>query len=114
MFSCEYSEIFKNTYFEEHLPTAASALLIMKLVISIEHLFLIKKHNVGWFLLRRFVDLLRVYSLLIISRYHSNTFLFLDLQKIRSKKIAARVICSDNMILTGLDRLLPTILNCLF
>ena len=23
MFSCEYSEIFKNTYFEEHPPTAA-------------------------------------------------------------------------------------------
>ena len=25
-FSCEYYEIFKNTYFEEHLPTAASGL----------------------------------------------------------------------------------------
>ena len=24
MFSCEYWEIFKNTYFEEHLHTAAS------------------------------------------------------------------------------------------
>ena len=24
MFSCEYSEISKNTYFEEHLRTAAS------------------------------------------------------------------------------------------
>ena len=24
MFSCEYCEIFKNTYFEEHLRTAAS------------------------------------------------------------------------------------------
>ena len=24
MFSCEYCEVFKNTYFEEHLPTAAS------------------------------------------------------------------------------------------
>ena len=24
MFSCEYCEIFKNTYFEEDLPTAAS------------------------------------------------------------------------------------------
>ena len=23
MFSCEYCEIFKNTYFEEHLRTAA-------------------------------------------------------------------------------------------
>ena len=25
MFSCEYHEIFKDTYFEEHLQTAASA-----------------------------------------------------------------------------------------
>ena len=24
VFSCEYYEIFKNTYFEEHLRTAAS------------------------------------------------------------------------------------------
>ena len=24
MFSCEYCEIFKNTYFKEHLQTAAS------------------------------------------------------------------------------------------
>ena len=35
---CEYCEIFKNTYFEEHLGTAASVLLILKLVISIGHL----------------------------------------------------------------------------
>ena len=25
MFSCEFWKIFKNTYFEKHLPTAASA-----------------------------------------------------------------------------------------
>ena len=35
----------------------------------------------GCFLLRRFVDLVRVYYLLIISRNHSNMFLLLDLQK---------------------------------
>ena len=27
IFSCEYREIYKNTYFEEHLQTAASAFL---------------------------------------------------------------------------------------
>ena len=43
-----------------------------------------KKHNMGWFLLRRFVALVRVYSLLI-SRNHSNTFLLLDLKKNRIK-----------------------------
>ena len=28
MFSCEYYEIFKNTYFEEHLQTAATISLL--------------------------------------------------------------------------------------
>ena len=30
MFSCEYCEIFKNTYFEEHLQTTAFTLLVLK------------------------------------------------------------------------------------
>ena len=34
VFSCEYSKIFKNTYFEEHLRTAASVLIIIELVIK--------------------------------------------------------------------------------
>ena len=83
VFSCEYCKIFNNTYFEKHLRTADSVLLIMKLIISIGHLFLIK-NMMGWFLLRKFVDLVRVYSLLII-RNHSNTFLLVDLQKNRIK-----------------------------
>ena len=37
---------FKNSYFEEYLQTAASIILIIKLVISIWHLFLIK--NMMW------------------------------------------------------------------
>ena len=44
--SCEYCEIFKNTYFEEHLRTAASVLLIIKLLISVGDLFLVK--NMTW------------------------------------------------------------------
>ena len=31
-----------------------------------------QKHNMEWFLLRRFVDLVRIYFLLIVSRNHSN------------------------------------------
>ena len=38
----------------------------------------------GWFLLRRFVDLVRVYSVLTISRTHSNTFLLIDMKKRKS------------------------------
>ena len=67
--------------------------------------FLNQKHDMGWFLLRRFVDLVRLYSLLIISRNHSNTFLLLDLQKNRSKD---KNISSNVMIFTGLVRLLST------
>ena len=71
----ECSGIFKNIYFEEHLRTAASVLQIIELAISTVHL--------GWFLLRRLVDLVRVYSLLIISRNHSNTF-WINLQKTKT------------------------------
>ena len=61
--SCEYCEIFKNTYFEEHLQTAASVLLIKKLLIkywATANLFLIK-NNMERFLPRTFVDLFRIY-----------------------------------------------------
>ena len=37
----ECYEIFKNTYFKEHLELAASVLLIMKLAISTGHLWTI-------------------------------------------------------------------------
>ena len=43
---CGYCKNFKNTYFEEYLRTAASVLLMIKLVLSIGHLFIIK--NITW------------------------------------------------------------------
>ena len=93
--SCEYCKIFKKTYFEEHLRTAASALLIINLVIIIGSSLVNQKHNLGWFLLRRFVDLVRIYSLLIISRNHSNRFLLLDLQKNGSKQKLSKQVETD-------------------
>ena len=36
MFSYEIFEIFKNTYFEEHLPTTASEYLNSKKILSIK------------------------------------------------------------------------------
>ena len=42
MFFSNYCKIFKNTCFEKHLQTTFSVLLMIKLVISIGHLFLIK------------------------------------------------------------------------
>ena len=87
MFSCEYCEILKKTYLEEHLRMAASVLLIIKLVMEILGIcqpLLNQKHNVEWFLPKWFADLVRVYFLLIISGNHSNTFLIIDLQKTKT------------------------------
>ena len=111
-FLVNIAKFFKSTYTEEHLRMAASVLIIL-LGIYWPSL-LNKKLNVGWFLLKMFVDLLRVYSLLIISRNHFKIqHIFIDwpaenknLSKV--KNIAARAICSDISILTGLDRLLST------
>ena len=59
-------------------------LLIFKLLMLLLGIcrpsLLNQKHNVGWFLLIRFIDLARVYSSLVISRNHSNTFV-IDMQK---------------------------------
>ena len=87
MFSCEYCEILKKTYLEEHLRMAASVLLIIKLVMEILGIcqpLLNQKDNVEWFLPKWFADLVRVYFLLIISGNHSNTFLIIDLQKTKT------------------------------
>ena len=40
--------------------------------------------NAGWFLLRRFIDLVRVCSLHITSRNHSNTLLLINSQKTKT------------------------------
>ena len=61
------------------------------------------KSNVGWFLLKRFVDLVIVRFLHMISRSHSNTLLLMDVQKTKScpkYTTAARAISSDIKILT--------------
>ena len=66
-------KFLRTTYFEEHLQMAASVLLIIKLVIKYWTSANLLLRNVEWFLLRRFVGLLRIYFLLIIGRNHSNT-----------------------------------------
>ena len=54
MFSCEYYEVFKNTYFEKHLQTVAS-------FDQYFHVCLKSSGNVGsieYFLLKKFIELL--------------------------------------------------------
>ena len=66
MFSGEYCEIFTNNGFYRTPPMA-----------SLDLLFLIK-HNTGWFLLKRLVNLVRVRYLQISCRNHSNTLLWIN------------------------------------
>ena len=99
MFSGEYCEVLY-----EHLRTAAFALLIIKKLLQQEVLdiypssLLTQKDNIGWFLRGNFVDLLRAYSLQIISRNHPQMFLLVNLQKNKSLSreiyITLRAICS--------------------
>ena len=54
-----------------------------------------------WFLLKRFVDLVRVRYLQIIRRNHSKTLFLISLQKTKAcSSAAAKAICSDIRILT--------------
>ena len=57
-----------------------------------------QKHNIGWFLLR-FVDLLRVFSLHIIGRNHSNTFLLINMQK--TKLVQTKILEQGLLVLTS-------------
>ena len=73
-----------------------------------------QKHNVGWFQLRRFVDLLRVCSLHSISRKHPNTFCSLTCRKqkfVQSNILQQRAFCSDIKIVTGFCLLLNVHFN---
>ena len=79
--------------------------------------FLIKTHNVVWFLLRRFVDLVKVFSLHVTNRNHFNTLLLINLQKKKTPpkwNIAVKAICPDTRILislTGFCALLKVYFN---
>ena len=82
VFSHEYCKIFKNSAFIENLwwMCFLSVWLSNCSVLGIcRPSFLNQKHNVGWFLLKRFVDLFRVHY--IIHRNYFTTFLLIHLLK---------------------------------
>ena len=87
---------FKNSVFIENLQW----LLLLALDISRSSL-LNQRHNLGWFLLKRFLDLFKVHY--IISRNHSSPFLLINLQEAKTyprQNTAAWTICSDIRLLT--------------
>ena len=93
VFSCEYCKIFTNSFIDRALPVAAFVSFIKfsgHLPISL----LNQKHNLGWFLPKRFVDLVRVSYLHSISRNHSKSFHWLTCRKqelVQSKAQQLRV-----------------------
>ena len=98
-------KFLRTTYFEEHLQMAASVLLIIKLVIKYWTSANLLLRNVEWFLLRRFVGLLRIYFLLIIGRNHSNMvkyyskgYLFWYQNSDRFKQVVVHFLMSILMI----------------
>ena len=52
--------------------------------VAFVDLLFLTKIKVGWFLLKRFVDLIKARYLCIISRNHSNTLLLINLGKTKS------------------------------
>ena len=60
--------------------TVSSNHKVNKYWTSADLLFLIK-NNVKWLLLKRFVDVVKLYPLDLITRNYSNTFLLINLQK---------------------------------
>ena len=113
MYSSEYYKIFNNTYFEFWRTSRNGCLCTSNHKVSHKYWasFINQKNDMGWFLLRSFVDLVRLYSLLIISKNHSNTFLLLDLQKNRNK---VKNRSSDVMILTSFKTSCCPLINVYF
>ena len=76
----------RTTFFIEHHRWMS--LLVWSSNCSVTSIYrsslLHQKHDVGWFLLKRFVDLLRVCYLLIISRNFSKTLLLINVQKTKT------------------------------
>ena len=88
-FSCEHCEIFKNSFLYRRTTSCGCFCQFDKVtncsVLSICWPSLIsQKHNMGWFLLNRFVHLCTAFSLHIISRNHSNTYLLINMQKAKN------------------------------
>ena len=66
VFSGKYCKIFKDSYFEEHVQMAASSIITYNIKLVITYwAYACKSINVEWFLLRRFLDLVRNIRILI-------------------------------------------------
>ena len=74
-FAVDIAKLLRTAFFRTPLLAAFVSLINYSLLGICRPSFLNQKHNVGWLLLKRFADLVRVCPLHIISRNHSNKFL---------------------------------------
>ena len=89
VFSYEHCEIFKDSFLYRTTTSGGCFCKFDKVascsVLGIWRISLINQNNnIGWLLLKRFVHLCRAFSLHIISRNHSNTFLLINMQKTKT------------------------------
>ena len=85
VFSCEHSEIFSNSFLYRTTTSGGWFYRFDKVancsVLCIcRPSFINQKHNVEWFLLKRFVHVWRACSLHIISRNYSDSFFLINMQ----------------------------------
>ena len=89
VFSSGHCKVFKNSFLYKATTSGDCFSQFDKVancsVLAICRTSLInQKHHVGWFLLKIFGHLRKAYSLHIISRNHSNTFLLTNMQKAKT------------------------------
>ena len=97
MFSWEYYGIFRDNFFYRTPPVASFVSLTNCTVMGIcRSSPPNQEHNLGWFLLKRIVDLFRACHLHIVSGNDSNTLLLINLQQtnknLSKKSTAAKAI----------------------
>ena len=85
VFSCEHSEIFSNSFLYRTTTSGGWFYRLDKVAnCSVLYIcrpsFINQKHNVEWFLLKRFAHVWRACSLHIISRNYSDSFLLINMQ----------------------------------
>ena len=89
VFSYEHCEIFKNSFLYRTTTSSGCFCQFDKgancsVLGNCRPPLINQKHNMGWFLLKRFVRLCRAFSLHITSRNHYKTFLLINMQKAKT------------------------------
>ena len=85
-FPVNIAKFLRTAFFIEHLRCFCQFDKVANCSVSgiCQATLINQKLNMGWFLLKRFVDLCRGCSSHIVSRNHSNTFLLINMQETKT------------------------------